>query len=83
MSFIELFTDRRKFYQQIEHLIKVTDRLNNNTSIRKCLDQLKKSIESCINNSVGHVYIFGSRMYGIANDDSDVDLYFDIGNSLI
>lgn len=34
-------------------------------------------------NSVGRVYVHGSRLYEIAKEDSDVDLYYDIGNSNI
>lgn len=77
-----MFHEKRKFNQQIECLISSMDRITNDPSVRNRLDTLKKSIESCIKNS-GRVYIYGSRMYGIAKDDSDVDLYFDIGNFVI
>jgi len=50
--------------------------------VKERLDKLKNSIEKCVENS-GRVYIFGSRLYGIANAGSDVDLYFDTGKLII
>ncbi|XP_025197002.1 terminal uridylyltransferase Tailor-like isoform X3 [Melanaphis sacchari] len=76
--FHELLRDKSKFCHQIECLISSIDQINNDPVIKERLDKLKNSIENCMENS-GRVYIFGSRMYGIANDDSDVDLYFDAG----
>lgn len=55
---------------------------NNDPLVRKRLDLLKKCLENSIKNS-GRVYIFGSRIYGTAKDDSDVDLYFDIGSQIM
>lgn len=79
LSFIELFNKKTKFCQQIEYLISSMKRINNDPFVRERLDQLKISIESCIKNS-GSIYIYGSRLYGVVKDDSDVDLYFDTGN---
>lgn len=57
------------------------DRIKNDSMVRDRLDLLKKSIEDCTNN--GRVYVFGSRLYGLAKEDSDVDLYVDnTGNFL-
>lgn len=78
MSFIELFSDRNKFNQQIERLMSSIDRTNNDPSVKERLERLKVSIESCMK-KCGRVHIFGSRTYGIAQDDSDVDLYFNPG----
>lgn len=58
------------------------NRNNNDPSVRDRLNRLRKSIESCINHS-GRVFVFGSRIYGMATEDSDVDLYFDTGNSIL
>lgn len=55
------------------------DRVNKDPVTKEHLDQLKQSIVKCIKN-FGQVYVFGSRLYGIAKEDSDVDLYFDPGN---
>ncbi|VVC35336.1 Hypothetical protein CINCED_3A016879 [Cinara cedri] len=77
--FLELFGDRSKFCKQIEHLMSSIDRINNDSSVKEQLDRLRVSIESCIK-ECGRIYIFGSRMYGIAQDNSDVDFYFDPGD---
>ncbi|XP_027838061.2 terminal uridylyltransferase Tailor-like isoform X2 [Aphis gossypii] len=76
--FHELLRDKSKFCHQIECLISSIDLINNDPVVKECLDKLKNSIENCVENT-GQVYIFGSRVYGIANADSDVDLYFDTG----
>jgi len=73
-----LLSEQSKFCLQIECLILSIDRINNDPKVKERLEKLKLSIESCVEN-FGRVYIYGSRMYGIANDDSDVDLYFDTG----
>ncbi|CAI6348472.1 unnamed protein product [Macrosiphum euphorbiae] len=75
----ELLSDKSKFCHQIECLITSIDQINNDPIVKERLEKLKHSIESCVENC-GRVYIFGSRMYGIAKDDSDVDLYFDTGD---
>lgn len=74
-----MFTQKSEFCQQIECLILSINQINDDSFIKDRLNQLKMSIKSCINNS-GYVYIYGSRLYGIAKDESDVDLYFDTGN---
>lgn len=81
MLLVELFGDQNKFCQQVERLMSSMDRINNDDSIKERLDRLKVSIKSCLK-ECGHVYIFGSRIYGMAQDDSDVDLYFDPGSSI-
>jgi len=50
--------------------------------VKEQLDKLKNAIENCVEN-FGRVYIYGSRMYGIAKDGSDVDLYFDTGKLVV
>lgn len=55
------------------------DRVNKDPITKEHLNQLKQSIVRYIKN-IGQVYVFGSRLYGIAKEDSDVDLYFDPGN---
>jgi len=80
--FLELLSEKSKFCHQIECLITSIDRINNDPVVKERLEKLKHSIESCVENR-GRVYIFGSRMYGIAKDDSDVDLYFDTGKLII
>lgn len=81
-TYIELLRDKSKFCHQIECLISSIDLINNDPVVKECLDKLKNSIENCVENT-GQVYIFGSRVYGIANADSDVDLYFDTGKLII
>ncbi|XP_060835055.1 terminal uridylyltransferase Tailor-like isoform X1 [Rhopalosiphum padi] len=76
---LELLCEKSKFCHQIECLISSIDRINNDPMVKERLDKLKNSIEKCVENS-GRVYIFGSRLYGIANAGSDVDLYFDTGD---
>lgn len=80
--YLELLSDKSKFCHQIECLITSIDQINNDPVVKERLEKLKHSIESCVENC-GRVYIFGSRMYGIAKDDSDVDLYFDTGKLII
>lgn len=77
-----MLSDKSKFCDQIECLITSIDRTNNDPIVKERLEKLKHSIESCVDN-FGRVYIYGSRMYGIAKDDSDVDLYFDTGKLII
>jgi len=80
--YLELLSEKSKFCHQIECLITSIDRINNDPIVKERLEKLIHSIESCVENC-GRVYIFGSRMYGIAKDDSDVDLYFDTGKFII
>lgn len=76
-----MFSDQSKFCLQVECLKLEMDRVKNDSMSRDRLDRLKKSIENCINN--GRVYVYGSRLYGLAKEDSDVDLYVDsTGNFL-
>ncbi|XP_050540985.1 uncharacterized protein LOC126905387 isoform X2 [Daktulosphaira vitifoliae] len=72
------------------HLIKlIDDQLNEityeitNPSIPNRLISLINSIYYCAGPHFyfGRTYVFGSRMSGLAVRDSDVDLYFDIGNT--
>jgi len=53
-----------------------------NSDITKRLINLINSIYYYAGNHFlgGKIYAFGSRMSGLALKDSDVDLYFDIGN---
>lgn len=53
-----------------------------NPSINNRLFLLINSIHRCASQyfSFSKTYAFGSRMSGLALKDSDVDLYFDIGN---
>lgn len=74
-----MFYKKNEFCQLTDCLISLMDRENNDSVVKDRLDKLKTSIESCFKN-FGRVYVFGSRLYGIAKDNSDVDLYFDIGN---
>lgn len=53
-----------------------------NSDIAQRLILLINSIHRCAGQHFldGKIYAFGSRMSGLALKDSDVDLYFDIGN---
>ncbi|XP_022182352.1 terminal uridylyltransferase Tailor-like isoform X1 [Myzus persicae] len=77
--FYELLSEQSKFCHQIECLISSIDLINNDPVVKERLEKLKHSIQTCVEN-FGRVYIYGSRSYGIAKDDSDVDLYFDTGD---
>ncbi|XP_050548620.1 terminal uridylyltransferase Tailor-like isoform X2 [Daktulosphaira vitifoliae] len=69
-----------QFCQQINNLLLMIDQTNDDSNVNQLIDQVKLSIENIMRYPSGMVYIFGSRSYGLASSDSDVDLYFDCGD---
>lgn len=53
-----------------------------NSNISQRLTLLINAVHRCASQYFlnGKIYAFGSRMSGLALKESDVDLYFDIGN---
>lgn len=54
--------------------------LNSGVKVNKLCDSVRSLI-------IGHdsvdVHVFGSQMYGLATENSDVDIYLDIGTRTI
>lgn len=78
MKTINLFSDWRLLCTKIFNQLNLMDNILNNSKNQiqiLCDSVCKLNIGS--NTLVAHV--FGSRVYGLATENSDIDLYLDIG----
>jgi len=77
---VDFFSDWKKLYNQLEIMKLSMASFKMETKINKLCDSVlnlyagSKSI---------NIHVFGSQIYGLASENSDVDLYLDIGNSTV
>uniref|UniRef100_A0A6P4E386 Poly(A) RNA polymerase, mitochondrial-like n=1 Tax=Drosophila rhopaloa TaxID=1041015 RepID=A0A6P4E386_DRORH len=72
---------RRNFWFSLLNDVRRATKKQDNVSLnQKISNELKKTLRPEFPSQLIQIHLFGSRILGIAGDDSDLDIYVDIGN---
>lgn len=81
---MELFSNWEQLCKVIANNLDNVQKTFGNSDTEVQINKLCNAVRSLyVGSETVDIYIFGSRLYGLAAENSDVDLYLDIGKRII